>query len=259
MNLTRNTFLITGGGSGIGLTLAEALVERDNAVIIAARSLDKLQAAQDRGLQIIHADVSDAESVRSLASTVVEKYPSTNVVVHNAAICQREDLLARGNAQVRDHTVATNLLGPMRLTEALLPHLLKQPAAAVLILTSGLAFVPAALYPTYSATKAALHSYSQSLRFQLRNTSVRVIEIVPPYVQTELGGRAQATDPNAMPLREFVEEALAILKSAPSVDEVLVKRVHPHRFAAERGQAGYEAFFQQYNAAAADRLGSSRP
>jgi uncharacterized oxidoreductase len=88
---------------------------------------------------------------------------------------------------------------------------------------------------------------------------VRVIEIVPPYVQTELGGPAQATDPNAMPLQEFVDEALAILKSAPSVDEVLVQRVHPHRFAAERGQAAYEAFFQQYNAAAADRLAASRP
>jgi len=259
MKLTGNTILITGGGSGIGLTLAEALVERDNEVIIAARSLDKLQAAQDRGLQIIRADVSDAESVRSLATTVVEKYPSTNVVVHNAAICKREDLVAGGNAQVREHTVATNVLGPMRLTEALLPHLLKQPAAAVLIVTSGLAFVPAALYPTYSATKAALHSYSQSLRFQLRNTSVRVIEIVPPYVQTELGGPAQATDPNAMPLQEFVDEALAILKSAPSVDEVLAKRVHAHRFAAERGQAAYEAFFRQYNAAAADRFASSRP
>jgi uncharacterized oxidoreductase len=259
MKLTGNTVLITGGGSGIGLTLAEALVERDNEVIIAARSLHKLQAAQNRGLQIINADVSDAESVRSLASTVVEKYPSTNVLVHNAAICKREDLVAGGNAQVREQIVSTNVLGPMRLTEALLPHLLEQPAAAVLIVTSGLGFVPAALYPTYSATKAALHSYSQSLRFQLRNTSVRVIEIVPPYVQTELGGPAQATDPNAMPLQEFVDEALAILKSAPSAYEVLVKRVHPHRFAAERGQAAYEAFFQQYNAAAADRLASSRP
>jgi uncharacterized oxidoreductase len=259
MKLTGNTVLITGGGSGIGLRLAEALAERDNEVIVAARSLDKLQAAHDRGLQIINADMSDAESVHSLANTVVEKYPSTNVVVHNAAICKREDLLAGGNAQVREQTVSTNVLGPMRLTEALLPHLLKQPAAAVLVVTSGLAFVPAALYPTYSATKAALHSYAQSLRFQLRNTSVRVIEIVPPYVQTELGGPAQATDPNAMPLQEFVDEALAILKSAPAVDEVLVKRVHPHRFAAERGRAAYQAFFQQYNVAAADRLTSSRP
>src|SRR5258706_4041472 len=162
MQLTGNTVLITGGGSGIGLTLAEALVERDNEVIIAARSLDKLRTAQDRGLQIINADVSDAESVRSLARIVVEKYPSTNVVVHNAALCKREDLVGGGNAQVREQTVSTNVLGPMRLTEALLPHLLKQPAATVLIVTSGLAFVPAALYPTYSATQAALHSYSQS-------------------------------------------------------------------------------------------------
>jgi uncharacterized oxidoreductase len=180
------------------------------------------------------------------------------VVVHNAAICKREDLVVSGNAQVREHIVSTNVLGPMWLTEALLPHLLKQPTAAVLIVTSGLAFVPAAFYPTYGATKAALQSYSQSLRCQLRNTSVRVIEIVPPYVQTELGGPARATDPNAMPLQQFVDEALAIVTSTPSVDEVLGKRVHPHRFAAERAQAAYEAFFQQYNAVAADRLALSR-
>jgi uncharacterized oxidoreductase len=258
MKLTGSTVLITGGGSGIGLALGEALAERHNHVVIAARSLEKLQAAKHRGLETINADVSDADSLRSLASTVVEKFPSVNVVVHNAAVCMCEDLVTGGNAMIRDQTLATNVLGPMRLTEALLPHLLKQPAAVIVIVTSGLAFVPAALYPTYSATKAALHSYSQSLRFQLRNTSVRVVEIVPPYVQTELGGPAQATDPNAMPLQEFVLEALAILQSDPSVDEVLVERVHPHRFAAQRGQAAYEAFFQQYNGAASDRLASPR-
>jgi uncharacterized oxidoreductase len=257
MRLTGSTVLITGGGSGIGLALADALAERDNEVVIAARSLDKLQATRNRGFQSINADVSDADSVRSLAKTIAEMFPSTNVVVHNAAICKREDLVVGDNAKVREQTLATNLLGPMRLTEALLPHLLKQPSAAIVIVTSGLAFVPAALYPTYSATKAALHSYSQSLRFQLRNTSVRVIEIVPPYVQTELGGPAQATDPYAMPLQEFIGEALAILQSDPGVDEVLVKGVRPHRFAAERGQAGYAAFFQQYNGAAAERLASS--
>jgi uncharacterized oxidoreductase len=258
MKLTGSTVLITGGGSGIGLALAEALAERANEVVIAARSQDKLQAARNKGLETIEADVSNPESVRSLAGTVVEKFPSTSVVVHNAAVCKREDLLAGGNAQVREETLATNVVGPMGLTEALLPHLLKQPSATIVIVTSGLGFVPAALYPTYSATKAALHSYSQSLRFQLRDTSTRVVEIVPPYVQTELGGPAQASDQNAMPLREFIDEALAILQRDPDVEEVLVKRVHAHRFAAERGQAGYDAFFRQYNGAAVDRLASSR-
>jgi uncharacterized oxidoreductase len=258
MKLLGSTVLITGGGSGIGLAFAEALIQRRNEVIIAARSLDKLQAARSRGLQAIKADIADPESVRSLAQTIAEKYPSTSVVVHNAAICKREDLLAPGNAGLREQTLATNVMGPMQLTEALLPHLLTQPSATIAIVTSGLAFVPSAFYPTYSASKSALHSYSQSLRFQLRETSVRVVEIVPPYVQTELGGPAQATDPNAMPLREFIGEAFAILERDPDVEEVLVKRVRPHRFAAERGQAGYEAFFQQYNGAAADRLAASR-
>ena len=99
----------------------------------------------------------------------------------------------------------------------------------------------------YSATKAALHSYAQSLRFQLRQTAIQVIEIAPPYVQTELGGKSQATDPNAMPLKGFISEALQILSSDPHVEEVLVKRVLPHRYAAERGREHYAAFFEKYH------------
>jgi len=138
----------------------------------------------------------------------------------------------------------------MRLTNALMPHLLKQRSAAILIVSSGLAFVPSAFVPTYSATKAALHSYAQSLRVQLRQTSIQVIEIAPPYVQTELGGKAQATDPNAMPLKDFIAEALQILSSDPDVEEVLVKRVLPHRYAAERGREHYATFFEQYHSRA---------
>jgi uncharacterized oxidoreductase len=114
--------------------------------------------------------------------------------------------------------------------------------------SSGLAFVPSAFYPTYSATKAAIHSWSQSLRFQLRDTAVDVIEIVPPYVQTELSGPGQATDPHAMPLRDYVDAVIDILKRDANVDEVLVKEVLPHRLAAEGGQDHYSAFFERYNA-----------
>jgi len=160
------------------------------------------------------------------------EFPNTNVVVHNAAVCSREDLVQGGNLKIQEETVATNLLGAMRLTTALMPHLLRQKSAAIVIVTSGLAFVPSAFVPTYSATKAALHSYGQSLRFQLRQISIQVIEIAPPYVQTELGGKPQATDPNAMPLTDFITETLQILSDDPHVEEVLVKRVLPHRCAA---------------------------
>jgi uncharacterized oxidoreductase len=247
MNMTGNTILITGAGSGIGLALAREFARMDNQVIVAARSPDKLKAAEQRGLAAIPADVSDAASIRALATRVMQEFPKTNVVIHNAAISKREDLVQGGDSRLQEETVATNLLGPMRLTNALMPHLLQQRSAAILIVSSGLAFVPSAFVPTYSATKAALHSYAQSLRFQLRDTPISVIEIPPPYVQTELGGRFQATDPNAMPLRDFIAEVLQILKSDPHVEEVLVKRVLPHRYAAEHGRENYDAFFEKYH------------
>jgi len=247
MNLTGNTILITGAGSGIGLALAEEFARMENQVIVAARSPEKLKVAEQRGLATIQADVSDAGSIQALATRVMQEFPQTNVVIHNAAISKREDLVQGGDSTLQEETVATNLLGPMRLTNALMPHLLQQRSAAILIVSSGLAFVPSAFVPTYSATKAALHSYAQSLRFQLRRTSIRVIEIAPPYVQTQLGGRSQATDPNAMPLRDFISEVMQILNSDPHVDEVLVKRVLPHRYAAEHGRENYDAFFEKYH------------
>ena len=247
MNMTGNTILITGAGSGIGLALAEEFARMENQVIVAARSPEKLKVAEQRGLATIQADVSDAGSIQALATRVMQEFPQTNVVIHNAAISKREDLVQGGDSRLQEETVATNFLGPMRLTSALMPHLLQQRSAAILIVSSGLAFVPSAFVPTYSATKAALHSYAQSLRFQLRRTSIRVIEIAPPYVQTQLGGRSQATDPNAMPLRDFISEVMQILNSDPHVDEVLVKRVLPHRYAAEHGRENYDAFFEKYH------------
>jgi len=247
MNMTGNTILITGAGSGIGLALAEEFARMDNQVIVAARSPEKLKAAEQRGLATIPADVSDAASIQALATTVTIEFPKTNVVVHSAAVSRREDLVRGGNLNVQEETVETNLLGPMRLTTALMPHLLRQHSGAVVIISSGLAFVPSAFVPTYSATKAALHSYAQSLRFQLRQTAIQVIEIAPPYVQTELGGKSQANDPNAMPLKDFISEALQILSSDPHVEEVLVKRVLPHRYAAERGREHYAGFFEKYH------------
>ncbi len=144
MNMTGNTILITGAGSGIGLALAEEFARMDNQVIVAARSPEKRDAAQRRGLKTIVADVSDSASIQALATRVIQEFPKTNVVVHNAAISTREDLVQGGDSKLQEETVATNLLGPMRLTNALMPHLLKQRSAAILIVSSGLAFVPSA-------------------------------------------------------------------------------------------------------------------
>jgi uncharacterized oxidoreductase len=164
---------------------------------------------------------------------------------------QPEDLLSQAGSPdgltIAEATIATNLLGPIRLTSALLPQLRKQPHATILTVTSGLAFVPLALTPTYNATKAAIHSYTQSLRYQLKSTNIEVLELIPPYVQTELMGTAQASDPRAMPLTDFIDEVMAILKTQPTPAEICVQRVHPLRYAEQAGKEKYEAFFQQFN------------
>ena len=246
MQMTGNTILITGGGSGIGRGLAEAFQAEGNQVVIAGRGRAALDAvtAANPGIRSMELDIENAEAIRGFAGQLVAEFPALNAVIHNAGI-MRNEKLSRGDLEVAEATVATNLLGPIRLTAALLPHLLRQPRAAILTVTSGLAFVPLALTPTYCATKAAIHSWTESLRYQLRDTAVAVIELVPPYVQTELMGERQKTDPMAMPLGEYLAETMSLLRSSPDATEILVDRVKSRRLAEASG--GYDAFFKQMN------------
>ena len=248
MQVENSTILITGGGSGIGCGLAEAFHKAGSKVIIAGRRrelLDEVVAANP-GMAAETFDVDNADSIKSFAADLIQKYPALNAVLHNAGIMRDEDLKV-GDPSTAEATIETNLLGPIRLNSALLPHLLQQPAATVLTVTSGLAFVPLSLTPTYCATKAAIHSYTQSLRYQLRDTSVQVIELAPPYVQTELTGEHQKTDPAAMPLNEYIAETFGILRDQPQTTEVLVERVKLQRFAEARGE--YDSFYQMMNEA----------
>jgi uncharacterized oxidoreductase len=236
MQMTGNTILITGGGSGIGRGLAEAFLQLGNEVIIAGRRkqvLDETTAANP-GMKSKVLDIESAEAIASFAAELVREFPSLNAVIHNAGMMRFEDVKTAGVADA-EATITTNLLGPIRLTAALMPQLLAQPNAAILTVTSGLAFVPMALTPTYSATKAALHSYTQSLRYQLQGTGIQVIELPPPYVQTTLMGPGQAQDPRAMPLVDYIAETMSLLKNSPDVPEILVERVHPLRFAEKNG------------------------
>lgn len=246
MKTSGNTILITGGGSGIGLALALEFKKQGNQVIVAGRSAEKLADAKARGLDTATVDMTRAESLATLARETIEKYPALNVVIHNAGIMQNEKATTKAAAQVAIDTIATNLTGPILLTNALLPHLLKQKDATIMTVTSGLAFVPLAMTPTYSASKAAIHSYTQSLRYQLKDTNVRVQELVPPYVRTSLMGARQAADANAMPLEEFVAEVFAILRETPNVDEITVKRVLPQRTAGQDREA-HAVFFTKQN------------
>jgi uncharacterized oxidoreductase len=253
VQITGNTILITGGGSGIGRGLAEAFHAAGNQVVIAGRRkklLDETIAANP-GMKAAVFDVGNGGAIQGFAEQLKRDFPALNVVIHNAGIMRPESIQSGATADA-EATIATNLLGPIRLTAALLPFLAKQPHAAIMTVSSGLAFVPMAMTPTYCATKAAIHSYTQSLRYQLRNTSVQVLEIIPPYVQTELMGEQQASDPNAMPLKDFIAETMNILKTSPNATEICVERVKLLRFAEANGN--YDAFFKTFN----DRITAAR-
>jgi uncharacterized oxidoreductase len=246
MNISGNTILITGGGSGIGRGLAEALHALGNEIIIAGRRksvLDETTAANP-GMKSATLNIEDAGSIRDFAAQMAKDYPALNVVIQNAGIMRTENLRSQNVADA-EAVITTNLLGPIRLTAALLPQFLKQPHATIMTVSSGLAFIPLSPTPTYCATKAAIHSYSQSLRYQLRDTSVEVLELIPPYVQTELMGSGQASDPRAMPLNDFIAETIDILKTQPTPPEICVNRVDPLRHAAKNGT--YDAIFNGLN------------
>jgi uncharacterized oxidoreductase len=238
MQISHNTIIITGGGSGIGQALAEKFHAAGNQVIIAGRNQSRLDAvaAANPGMVGIKFDIADVASIQAFAVRIMADYPAANVLINNAGMMAAESLTAEPvDTQIADDTVMTNMLGTMRLSAALLPLLRKQPQATLMTVTSGLAFVPLALTPAYSATKAGIHSWSMAVRHQLRDTNVQVIELAPPYVQTELMSADQAKDPNAMPLADFIDEVMTILKQTPNVTEVIVERCKPLRFAIENG------------------------
>jgi uncharacterized oxidoreductase len=242
MELTGNTILITGGGSGIGLGLAEAFHKLGNEVIVAGRRQDVLDqvVSANPGIKALLLDVADPASIASALQTLTTGYPLLNVLINNAGIMRMEDL-QMGKVADAEAIVAANLLGPIRLTAALLPNLIERPSATVINVSSGLAFVPLAMTPTYCATKAAIHSYTQSLRYQLKATPIGVLEIVPPWVATELMGKVP-DDPRAMPLDKFIAETMQIL--ATNADEICVQNVLPPRNAAKGDEL---AFFKNFN------------
>lgn len=236
MKTSGNTILITGGGSGIGGALAKRFHDLGNTIIIAGRRPDALaQVAQGRAnIHPMPFDVSDAGAIDAFAQAVVAAHPALNVVVNNAGMMQIEDIGTTRDLAGAEATIITNLLGPIRLTNALVDHLATQPNAALVNVTSGLAFVPLVFAATYSATKAALHSYTVSLREVLRGR-IEVIELAPPGVQTELTP-GQATREGYMPLDDYIDEVMALFAAQPTPPEILVEAVKPLRQAEAKGE-----------------------
>jgi uncharacterized oxidoreductase len=226
---------VTGGGTGIGRGLAEAFHQSGNKVVIVGRRVELLKkvAEANPGIEYLSLDQGDAGAIRRFAIELKDHHPDVNVLVNNAGIQRIEDITS-GGPGTAELTIAINLLGPIRLTAAVLHQLLGKPHAAILNVTSALAFIPSALTPTYCASKAALHSYTQSLRYQLRDTAVQVIEIIPPHVQTALQGE-RGFDPRGMPLEEYIAETMALLQAAPDTEEIVVEAAKAFRFAERNG------------------------
>ncbi len=227
MKLTGNTIFITGGGSGIGRGLAEALYKLGNQVIISGRRKSHLEATTkaNPGMASVELNIDDPASIATATKQLIEKFPNLNVLLNNAGVMQIDDAAAAIDDGLLVSTVTTNLIGPIRLTSALIGHLKRQESAAIIYNTSVLAFVPLALAAVYSSTKAALHSFVLSQRYKLKNTSVSVLEIAPPWVQTDLLG--SNNEPRAMPLPEYIEETIKVLGT--DAHEVLVERAKPLR------------------------------
>ncbi len=240
-----NTILVTGGGSGIGRAAARSLNALGNAVIVTGRRLSALQETiKDRqNMYAMALDVSDPADIDAFVQRVVVEHPCLNMLFNNAGIMRFDNLGTRGDMRDAEAQCVTNLLGPIRLTNALIDHLKRQPHPAVLNVSSGLAFVPRADAAIYSATKAALHIYTVGLRHQLAGQA-RVFELVAPAIQTELTP-GQSTREGYMPLDSFIDEVMALLM-APSVpDEIVVKRAEVQRLAEREGR--FEAVFARIN------------
>lgn len=236
MRINDSIIFIPGATSGIGRALAIALHEAGSTVVIGGRRRELLDeiAADHPGIDVVEIDTADATSIERAVAEVLEKHPDLDTLIAMAGIMRVEDWTTSGFLTSAEETVQTNVLGPIRLVHALLDHLRTRPEATIMTVSSGLAFAPLQVTPTYNATKAAIHMLSESLRLQLAGTGVSVVELEPPAVQTDLlPGHAE--NESAMPLDAFIEEVMDILATQPDVTEVQVERVKFLRYGEARG------------------------
>jgi uncharacterized oxidoreductase len=237
MNISGNTIFIPGATSGIGLALALALQAKGNEVIIGGRRTELLEriTAENPGLHAYPIDTTDPESIASASRQVITEHPEVNVLITMAGIMRTEDWTrADGFLDSAEQIVTTNVLGPIRLIAAFIEQLQSRPDATIVTVSSGLAFAPLRVTPSYNASKAAIHMLSESIRLQLAGTSVSVLELEPPSVRTDLMP-GQAESDFAIPLDDFISEVMQLIETQPDATEIQVENVKFLRYGEARG------------------------
>lgn len=235
MDISNRTVFIAGGTTGIGAGLARRLAAAGSTVVVGGRS-----ATRVNDVDAVVIDVTDPLSVLAARDQVLRAHPDLDLVVTMSGVMEQEDLRDPGHIAQAEHSIAVNLLGTIRVIDAFTPHLLEQGHGDLLTVTSGIGFMPFPLMPTYGATKAAVHSYSESLRAQLAGTGVGVIELVPPAVAT---AGQEKVNPNALPLDAFLDEVISLLVQEPTPGEIVVERARPLRWAERDGS--YDSMLAQ--------------
>ena len=249
MNISGNTIFIPGSTSGIGLALALELTAKGNTVIVGGRRTELLDqiAAEHPGIDTVQVDCADAVSIDAAAKEVLAKHPDLNVLVTMAGIMRVEDWhQPESFLASAESVITTNVLGPIRLIAAFIEHLRAQPDATIMTVSSGLAFTPLRVTPSYNASKAAMHMLSESIRLQLADTTISVVELVPPAVRTTLLP-GQEDSEFAMPLDEYVAEVMELIQRQPDAKEIQVERVKFLRYGEARGD--YDQVVQMLNTA----------
>lgn len=233
MDITNRTVFIAGATSGIGLELARRFATAGSTVIVGGRRTGLLDEIAAEGFATVPIDVTDQASVEGARDTVLRSHPNLDTVVTMSGVMIPEDLRDPAHFSTAEQTIDTNLLGTIRVTDAFIPHLIARGAGTIITVSSGIGFLPFPLMPTYAASKAGVHAYSEALRAQLDGTGVEVSELVPPAVAST--PELARMNPHALGLDDFATEVMDLLQADPTPHENLVKGVLMHRWAERDG------------------------
>jgi uncharacterized oxidoreductase len=233
MDITNRTVFIAGATSGIGLELARRFAAAGSAVVVGGRRTELLDRLAAEGFATVPIDVTDQDSIDGARDAILHGHPSLDTIVTMSGVGISEDLCDPAHFSAAEKTIDTNLLGTIRVIDAFTPHLIGRGAGTIITVTSGIGFLPFPLMPTYAASKAGVHAYSEALRAQLDGTGIEVSELVPPAVATT-PEQAQR-NPRALDLAEFATEVMDLLRTEPTPHEILVKGVLMHRWAERDG------------------------